>query len=298
MDGILNIHKEIGYTSHDVVAKLRGICRQKKIGHTGTLDPDATGVLPVCLGKATKVCEYLTDRDKSYEAVVLLGVTTDTQDISGKVISEKPVAVSEERLRQVICSFIGDIEQVPPMYSALKVQGKKLYELARQGIEVERKPRKITICGIDNIGINLDANEFSMTVHCSKGTYIRTLSHDIGEMLGCGAAMKSLIRIKAGSFSIEESLLLSEVEKRAEEGTLESSLLKIEDVFSDFPKGNVIKEADKFLINGNVLYPEQVACDRECSKNERIRIYNSKGEFKAIYEYLGSDAGYKTIKMF
>ena len=180
LDGIINVYKEAGFTSHDVVAKLRGILRQKKIGHTGTLDPEATGVLPVCCGKATKVCELLTDKDKSYRAV-LNECDTDM--------------ITEEQLRDCVNSFVGETEQIPPMYSALKINGKKLYELAREGKTVERKPRKITISEIDIVDINLEEKIFTMDVTCSKGTYIRTLCHDIGKKLGVCATMEKLIRI-------------------------------------------------------------------------------------------------------
>ena len=183
--GIINVYKEKGFTSHDVVAKLRGIVGQKKIGHTGTLDPDATGVLPVCLGKATKLCDLLTDKNKTYEAVLLLGKTTDTQDITGEVLEEKSTeALTEEKVREAIEGFIGDYEQIPPMYSALKVNGKKLYELAREGKVIERKARPVKILDIQILEIDLP--KVRMEVSCSKGTYIRTLCHDIGEKLGCG----------------------------------------------------------------------------------------------------------------
>ena len=191
INGIVNIYKEKGYTSHDVVAVLRKVVGQKKIGHTGTLDPDATGVLPVCLGRATKVCELLTDHDKTYEALLLLGKTTDTQDISGEVLEERdPGDLTEEEVRSCIESFIGEYDQIPPMYSALKVNGKKLYELAREGKTVERKSRKVQIHGIRILEMNLP--HVRMEVDCSKGTYIRTLCHDIGEKLQVGAVWKNL----------------------------------------------------------------------------------------------------------
>ena len=192
INGILNIYKEKGYTSHDVVARLRGIVKQKKIGHTGTLDPDAEGVLPVCLGRATKVCGLLTDKDKIYEAVLLLGTTTDTQDISGTVLEERAAdGLAEEQILDCIQTYIGEYEQLPPMYSALKVNGKKLYELARAGIEVERERRKVTIHDIQIVEIKLP--RVRMRVHCSKGTYIRTLCHDIGADLNVGGCMESLL---------------------------------------------------------------------------------------------------------
>ena len=196
INGIVNIYKEKGYTSHDVVAVLRKVVGQKKIGHTGTLDPDATGVLPVCLGRATKVCELLTDHDKTYEALLLLGKTTDTQDISGEVLEERdPGDLTEEEVRSCIESFIGEYDQIPPMYSALKVNGKKLYELAREGKTVERKSRKVQIHGIRILEMNLP--HVRMEVDCSKGTYIRTLCHDIGEKLQVGGCMEELERTKS-----------------------------------------------------------------------------------------------------
>ena len=208
--GVVNIYKEKGFTSHDVVAKLRGIVKQKKIGHTGTLDPDAEGVLPVCFGKATKLCDMLTDKDKTYETVLLLGKTTDTQDISGEVLKEGDTQqITEEMLRNAILSFVGEYAQIPPMYSALKVNGKKLYELAREGKEVERKARPVTIYHIQIKEIQMP--RVRMEVRCSKGTYIRTLCHDIGETLGCGGCMEELLRTQVERFEIKDSICLSEV---------------------------------------------------------------------------------------
>lgn len=192
MNGILNVYKEPGFTSHDVVAKLRGICKQKKIGHTGTLDPEASGVLPVCLGNATKLCDLLTDKDKEYRAVLLLGVETDTQDTTGQILAEKEVNADEEDVRSAILSFVGPYDQIPPMYSALKVNGQKLCDLARKGQVVERKSRRITIHSIEIEDISLP--RVTMRVACSRGTYIRTLCHDIGQKLGCGGAMERLER--------------------------------------------------------------------------------------------------------
>ena len=190
--GIIVIHKEKGFTSHDVVAKLRGILHMKKIGHTGTLDPDATGVLPVALGKGTKLVDLLTDKEKTYEAVLHLGIDTDTQDMSGTVLEERPVNVTEEEVRKVLKSFVGEQLQVPPMYSALKVNGKKLYELAREGKTVERKARPVCFYEIEPLEFHLPLVKIRVT--CSKGTYIRTLCHDIGEKLGCGGCMEELLR--------------------------------------------------------------------------------------------------------
>ena len=194
--GILNVYKEAGCTSHDVVARLRGICKQKKIGHTGTLDPDAVGVLPVCLGNATKLSDMLTDRQKEYVADFRLGVTTDTQDISGRILEEREVLVSPSQVREAVFSFLGDSLQVPPMYSALKVGGKKLCDLARAGREVERRPRPVTIYSIELL--REEHPDYTIRVSCSKGTYIRTLCHDVGELLGCGGVMTGLKRTRVG----------------------------------------------------------------------------------------------------
>lgn len=221
--GIINVYKEKGFTSHDVVAKLRGICKQKKIGHTGTLDPEAVGVLPVCLGSATKLCDMLTDKTKEYVAVLKLGVVTDTQDLTGTILEEHPVTMTEEQIREVIFSFQGDQLQIPPMYSALKVNGKKLYELAREGKEVERAARPITIHEIEILKEELP--EITIRVSCSKGTYIRTLCHDIGQALLCGGAMASLTRTRVGSFQIGQAYPLAKLQQLSDEGRLSEAVL-------------------------------------------------------------------------
>ena len=232
MNGIINVYKEKGYTSHDVVAVLRKIAGQKKIGHKGTLDPDATGVLPVCLGRATKLCDLLTDRDKTYEAVLLLGKTTDTQDISGAILKEQPTDhLNEAEVTKVIESFKGTYDQIPPMYSALKVNGKKLYELAREGKTVERKSRKVTIYQIHIKEIQLP--RVRMEVTCSKGTYIRTLCHDIGNLLGTGGCMEELTRTKVGRFELKDSLKLEELRDLAQNGRLEDALIPLDQMFSE-----------------------------------------------------------------
>ena len=219
VNGILNIYKEKGYTSHDVVACLRRIVGQKKIGHTGTLDPEAEGVLPVCLGQATRVCDMLTENDKSYEAVLLLGVTTDTQDITGTVLRTRSTDhLTDERVIECIRDYIGSYDQIPPMYSAVKVNGKKLYELARQGKTVERAGRRVTLHDIRIL--DMDLPRVRMAVDCSKGTYIRTLCHDIGESLGAGGGLDSVLRTRAGHFSLAESLRLAQAAEAAAKGQL------------------------------------------------------------------------------
>jgi len=237
-DFIININKPAGWTSFDVVAKLRGVLKIRKLGHTGTLDPDATGVLPVCAGKATKLVDYLTDGTKEYVAVMKLGVTTDTQDGSGKVIEVCAAdGVTEEDVRRAALGFVGEIEQIPPMYSAVKVNGKKLYELARKGVEVERKPRRVTIHSIAVEGFGGD--EVTMRIECSKGTYIRTLCADMGEVLGCGAHMKSLVRTRSGAFKIEDAVTINEVETRCKEDELYTIATPIETMLEGFAKWKV-----------------------------------------------------------
>ena len=229
--GIIVIQKEKGFTSHDVVARLRGILHMKKIGHTGTLDPDAVGVLPVALGKGTKLVDLLTDKEKTYEAVLHLGITTDTQDMSGTVLEEKPVSVTEEQVREVLKSFVGEQMQVPPMYSALKVNGKKLYELAREGRTVERKARPVCFYEIEPLEMNLPLVKIRVT--CSKGTYIRTLCNDIGEKLGCGGCMEELLRSKVGRYTLEESHTLAQVEAAVADGTIQELIYPVEKVLAD-----------------------------------------------------------------
>lgn len=284
MDGILNIYKEQGFTSHDVVAKLRGICKQKKIGHTGTLDPDAVGVLPVCLGKATKVCDLLTDKDKTYEAVLQLGVVTDTQDMSGEILSKQEVLVSREEIEEAVMSFVGDYDQIPPMYSALKINGKKLYELAREGKVVERKARRITIHDIQIAAIDMEQKTVTMTVSCSKGTYIRTLCHDIGEKLGCGGVMATLKRTKVSSFMIEDSLTLSEVEELVKAGKIEEHLVKVDSMFSNLTAVTVSKKYQKYVDNGNKIEISFLTEPVTTSPKQEFRVYDEEQRFVGIFE--------------
>jgi len=281
-DGILNINKEKGYTSHDVVAKLRGITRQRKIGHTGTLDPDATGVLPVCLGKATKVCELLTNQEKSYETVLLLGRTTDTQDISGTILAESDIkGLSELVVRGCIQEYIGPYEQLPPMYSALKVQGKKLYELAREGKEVERKTKPVTIYDITILEISLP--RVRMSVHCSKGTYIRTLCHDIGLKLGCGGCMEELVRISVGGFHLAKSYTLTQIEELVKRGKLDEIILPIDEMFPELAVIIILPESESLAYNGNDIPLSGISTTYQPRKGERARVYDSKGRFIGIY---------------
>ena len=327
MDGIINVYKEKGFTSHDVVAKLRGILRMKKIGHTGTLDPAAEGVLPVCLGKGTRLCDMLTDKTKTYRAVLLLGQETDTQDTTGVVQAEYPVHVTEEEVRKAIVSFLGDYMQIPPMYSALKVNGKKLYELARQGKEVERQARPVQILDIQIESIDLPRATFFVT--CSKGTYIRTLCYDIGRKLGCGGCMESLLRTRVDRFELKDSLTLSQIEKLRDEGRVEEAVVPVEGVFLRLP-ALVTKpgDGDKLLHNGNP-FPAELAeaedCDlsvefgagsdcatepagrseTECGlaasvadRFDGVRVYDSEHHFIGIYRYSEEKRRYQPQKIF
>lgn len=368
INGIINVYKEKGFTSHDVVAKLRGILHQKKIGHTGTLDPDAVGVLPVCLGSGTKLCDLLTDTDKIYRASMLLGMSTDTQDTSGELLAECRVSFLENAkdpeagdlaqplfndnaalltgglIQRTIGSFVGGYDQVPPMYSALKVNGKKLYELAREGREVERPARRVTIHSIQiesiepvtaadvsylaeessknsdlaSPGIPFKAMPLAfpkirvtMTVHCSKGTYIRTLCHDIGSRLGVGGCMSALTRIKAGAFEVGHAMTLKAIEAAAAKGDFEKFVTPVDAVFEKLPKMTVDAPGDRLLHNGNPLPKEHVhvfdtvafgtagACqDTAVKDGAKVRIYSLDGNFTAIYSYCRKTREFKVVKMF
>ena len=296
INGILNVYKEAGFTSHDVVAKLRGICRQKKIGHTGTLDPEAVGVLPVCLGSGTKLCDMLTDKSKQYEAVLLLGQVTDTQDVTGTVLEEHEVTVDEEQAVEAIRSFVGAYEQIPPMYSALKVNGKRLYELARAGKEVERKGRPVEIHNIEILSVSLP--EITFRVACSKGTYIRTLCHDIGQKLGCGGTMKSLKRTRVGIFTIDGALKLSQLEELAAQGRLEEKVIPVEAMFTELPALTVKDAFARLIENGNAFYPGQAEESVRTPDGGQVRVYDRKGRFYGIYAFSEEKERYQPVKMF
>ena len=298
-NGLINVYKEPGFTSMDAVAVLRGILKQKKIGHTGTLDPAAEGVLMVCLGNATKLCTFLEDKDKEYECRMLLGVTTDTEDTTGTVLEKKDVDCNKEEIVEAIKSFLGDIKQIPPMYSALKKDGKKLYELAREGKVIEREARDIKIFRIDIKEINIPYVTF--TVHCSKGTYIRSLCRDIGEKLGCGGCMDHLKRTKVSFFEEKDSLKLSDIEALAKEGKIDKFILKTEEVFKDLPSLYVLQESARIIDNGNPLLRTNVKSlvdESRPSDKERYKVYNSQGDFCAVYEYDESKDYFKPYKMF
>lgn len=315
--GVLNVFKEKGYTSHDVVAKLRGITRQKKIGHTGTLDPDAEGVLPVCFGKATRLCDMLTDKSKVYEAVLLLGMETDTQDITGTVLRQAETDhLTDEEVRNCIQGYVGEYDQIPPMYSALKVNGKKLCDLAREGKTVERKSRRVHIFEIEILQMELP--RVKMRVHCSKGTYIRTLCSDIGTSLGTGGCMESLLRTRVASFEVKDSLRLAEIEAKMQAGTLMDSIIPIDQMLPEYAKLHVKKIFEPLACNGNALKPEMfseagvsifedaVSEKTGCGENlsgkkdsgNHFRVYTENDVFIGIYEYQPVARSMKLRKMF
>ena len=296
LNGILNVYKEPGFTSNDVVAKLRGILHQKKIGHAGTLDPAAQGVLPILLGCATRLSGYVMDHDKTYRAVLLLGVVTDTQDMTGTVLSrcmnELP---AEAALREAALSFIGTCEQLPPMYSAKQVNGKRLYELARQGREVERKRVPVTIKDLQIERIELP--EMTFSVSCSKGTYIRTLCHDIGQKLGCGGCMKQLTRTSCGGFEAEDAVTLGEIEALTAKGRIQDYVIPCEELFPDCLKVRMVSEAaQKKLLNGNALTLHELSLPPE-GAGELIRMYDRDGSFLAVYRFEKEKSRYVPFRM-
>lgn len=282
--GIINVYKDAGYTSFDVIAKLRNILGQKKIGHTGTLDPEATGVLPVCLGVGTKACDFLMEHTKTYRAVLLLGKTTDTEDIFGEVLEERAVDVTEEDVVETINSFIGPYDQMPPMYSAIKINGQKLCDLARSGRVVERTPRKVDI-----LNIKIEKTELPrvyMEVTCGKGTYIRSLCRDIGEKLSCGACMEALERTVVGIYTKENSFTLKEIETMHKIGNLRNNLGKVEDLFYEYPKVVIKQIGDKYLYNGNPINFSNVnkGLSESYESSEIIRLYLSDETFAGLYK--------------
>jgi len=298
INGIINIYKEKGYTSHDVVAKMRGILKIKKIGHTGTLDPDAIGVLPVCIGKGTKLVDLITDKDKTYEAVLKLGITTDTQDVTGVTLTTSEVTVNFEQISAVINSYIGEYDQLPPMFSALKVNGKRLYELARQGQVIERERRRVVIKDIRILAFDEEEHEVTMSVDCSKGTYIRTLLHDIGNDLGCGGTMKSLIRTAVGNFRLEDALKLSEIETLVKEEHIDEHVIEVDAFFQNYQKIIVQHDYNKLIYNGNSFTIENILSPESEVSVDRVRVYDEDNNFIGIYCYEQDNKLFKPVKMF
>ena len=250
MNGILCVNKPAGFTSFDVVAKLRGILQTRKLGHGGTLDPMATGVLPVFVGNSTKACDIMPDNTKSYRAGFRLGEVTDTQDVTGEVLSRSDVAVSEDMLRETVPHFVGNIMQLPPMYSAVQVNGQRLYDLARKGVEVEREAREIQVSSIDIISYDDEKREGVLDIACGKGTYIRTIINDIGEKLGCGGIMTSLVRTSSGGFTLADCFTFEQIQQAKDEDRLEELILPIERVFAKLPKLRLNEAQTRMYRNG------------------------------------------------
>ena len=278
MNGIIVIDKPCGKTSHDMVGFIRRLTGIRKVGHTGTLDPEATGVLPVCIGNATKACELLTCEDKRYVAELALGMTTDTLDAEGEILTEQPVLCDEETIKKTIERFVGEIWQIPPMFSAIKKDGKKLYELARQGISIEREKRKVIIHDISIIEINMENQTVTIDVACSKGTYIRTLCDDIGMKLGCGAYMNKLKRVKSGRFSIEDAYKTEEIEKLFRENRFENALVPVDNVFCDYPKVVVDDRYADFIKNGVRVRMKDLL------EGQIYRVYDRENNFLSLSE--------------
>ncbi|MBR6825791.1 MAG: tRNA pseudouridine(55) synthase TruB [Oscillospiraceae bacterium] len=281
-NGILIVDKPQDWTSQDVVSKLRGVFHEKRIGHGGTLDPMATGVLPVFVGRATRAVEFFEHAEKTYCARLQLGCITDTQDSMGRILEERPVTVTEEEVRKVLNSFVGNIQQIPPMYSAIKIGGKKLYDLARAGKEVERQPRQIRIFSLE--GKEVSPTQWELLVHCSKGTYIRTLCHDIGQALGCGAMMTALRRVGAGAYTLEQSHPLQAI--IAHENP-EALLIPVESLFMQYPALPLTPAQEKCVRNGAAFTYGQEGI---------YRVYGQDGDFLALCET--REGKLRTVKSF
>lgn len=296
INGILNVYKEKDYTSFDVVARLRGILGQKRIGHTGTLDPMAEGVLIVCLGTATKLVDMLTAEDKRYRTVMRLGISTDTEDITGRILSTGNLDyITPERVTDTLLDFVGEYSQIPPMYSAIRKNGRKLYEYAREGIEIDREPRVVSIYSIDDITIALPCVSF--LVHCSKGTYIRSLCRDVGDRLGCGAVMDGLIREEVHGYRSDTALRLDEIADLAQKNMLAEHIISVDTLLSNYPAYRVTADSENALKNGNKLRADTllfVDGDSDCNI---IRVY-CRDRFMALYEYISDENIYKPYKMF
>ncbi|MCG7407447.1 tRNA pseudouridine(55) synthase TruB [Paenibacillus sp. ACRRX] len=299
LNGILPVWKPEGWTSHDVVAKVRGIVREKRIGHTGTLDPQVTGVLPLCVGKATRIVEYLQELPKQYEAVLRFGVATDTEDSSGTVMERMDAAhLTEERIREVMASFSGQIDQVPPMYSAVKVNGQRLYELAREGKTVERKSRTVTIHDIEVLDMNLGVSEPTVRfrVTCSKGTYIRTLCVDIGRALEVPSTMESLIRTMSAQYTAEQCYTIEQIQQAANEGSVEALLQPVEQAMSHVPAIHMLDAFAHYAVQGRGI-PFR-ACSFQPLTNQLYRLYDEQEAFYGLFHVPVEDTCLRPVKVF
>ena len=294
MQGILVVNKPRGMTSHDVVAKVRRIFGTRQVGHTGTLDPDAEGVLPILIGRATKLSDILTADEKEYIARVKLGIVTDTYDISGTVLKQNDVCVTEDDIKNTALQFLGLQKQVPPMYSAIKIDGKKLYQLARAGIEIERPTREIEIKEISCFDFDMKNSVFSLKVSCSKGTYIRSLCYDIGERLGTGAVMAELIRTKSGRFKLDKARTLEEIEEKVLSGEGEKLLVSLDEALSDYPLKEVSDENAIKLRNGLRLRTNQL--DLDANVGDVFRMYED-GKLLCLVSVILDNTNTKVVKL-
>ncbi len=296
------VWKPEGWTSHDVVAKVRRVLKMKRIGHTGTLDPMVTGVLPLCLGRATRVVEYVQERPKSYEAVLQLGIATDTEDLTGTVTErQSSISVTEDEVRRALSQFLGEIDQVPPMYSAVKVDGKRLYELAREGKTVERKSRKVTIHQIDLIDAQLDLEQprISFSVVCSKGTYIRTLCVDIGKALGVPATMAHLTRTMSGGITKESCLTLEQIEQLQQAGELSGHLIAADEAITHLDRVTIPESFGRLALLGQkVSLSHAVDHTALILDGQLIRLYNDQSSFLGIFQIDLNSNVFKPIKVF
>lgn len=283
-NGILIVDKPAGWTSQDVAAKLRGVFHEKRVGHGGTLDPMATGVLPIFIGRATRAVPFFEHADKVYEAGLRLGLVTDTQDVTGRTLEEREVDITQAQLEAALDNFRGEIAQIPPMYSAIKVNGQKLYALARQGKAVERAPRPVTIFALDLLGGA--GADWRLRVHCSKGTYVRTLCHDIGAALGCGGCLSALRRTRAGAYDVTRSHTMAEILAADDP---EALLLPTDSLFSDRPALKVAENAERKLRNGAPLHTPKL-------KDGEYRVYNQAGDFLLLAQVANGEL--KTVKSF
>ncbi len=287
MNGILLVDKPQDWTSFDVAAKLKGLCKTRRIGHSGTLDPMATGLLVMFLGRATRAVPFAEEHEKRYIASLRPGLVTDTQDITGNVLEKNDCTVTAGELEEVLRAFRGEIAQVPPMYSAIRVNGRRLYDIARRGGEVERKPRPVTIRSLELIGED-ERGDFLLDVRCSKGTYVRTLCHDIGQALGCGACLSSLRRTEVGTFRVEDAHTMDELIAAVEAGMIESLLLSVEELFPDVRRISVDAEADRRIRCGNPAATEE--------EDGRALVYGADGSLLMLGEI--KDGIMSTVKSF
>ena len=302
-DGFLLIDKPMGFTSFDVVAKLRGILKTKKIGHGGTLDPNVTGVLPIFVGRATKAIDMLERQEKKYTATFKLGIETDTQDIWGEVVSQKESEKDVEKIKKAVESFKGEQLQLPPMYSAIKINGVRLYDLARQGINVPRDSRKINIFDIEFLGKTENEDEYKFSVYCSKGTYVRTICANIGDVLGCSAVMTSLVRTMALGFNLDECISLEDVEKAVNEDKADDIICPVEKLFSDLPPIYLSPKQTKLLRNGVGLEPQRVSgviydSAFVIADWQKYSVFNNEGVFLGIGQVKYPQREFRLLKLF